>query len=135
MTHNRVLPILSKIPSCVLGRYMRLFFLMLFTAWCLAGCSVTPAQPDSYPFGLNVGDDVIITTKNSSEYKFTILEITDSSIVGKSVVLPKEEIDFIRLHDGDVIYRSTTKKFSDFTAGVFGAITLVMILVTPFIFN
>jgi hypothetical protein len=92
---------------------MRIFFLASVVLMSLASCSGTNTKESEISDYLSVGDMVVLRTKNSSEYEFEVIGITDSAIIGESIVVPLQDIHTARIKHGDVIYETTGKQISD----------------------
>ena len=92
---------------------MRVFFLVSVVLMSLAGCSGTNTKESAISDYLSVGDTIFLRTKNSSEYEFEVVGITDSAIIGDSIVVPLQDIHTARIKHGDVIYDTTGKQISD----------------------
>jgi hypothetical protein len=96
----------------------------------ISACSNIQTKDSPNPYGLSVGDTVVLVTKNSAQYEFEITELTDSAIVGESVNVPLSDIKSAKRKEGEV---APTSKLEQISVAAFGYIFLLMILVTPFI--
>ena len=109
---------------------MRLLCLVVVALTLLLACSEIQTKEASSPYGLAVGDTVVLVTKSSAHYEFEITELTDSAIVGEAVNVPLGDIKSVRRKEDGVAPPSTLEQIS---VGVLGITVLLMILVAPFI--
>jgi PDZ domain-containing secreted protein len=73
--------------------------IFIFTTIIFLALSCAPTYAPVYPEPVNIktiikpGDTVKVTTKDNIEYEFEVVNITEDSIIGKSVTLRFEDID------------------------------------------
>ena len=73
-----------------------LHYLIIVYLICMTGCTdFRRLQIDdsaTNPYDLSVGDTVLLVTNNDQRFEFEITDITSTSLVGKHVVIPFDQI-------------------------------------------
>ena len=111
----------------------RLFQIILLLSFLgLAGCTeFSTLQRDgsraSNPYGLAVGDTVLLVTQDSQHYEFRVTQISDTAVIGEHVEIPFEQIKIAQKQEYDEV---ETLKAVGMTAfyGVVIALCVVMLI-------
>lgn len=84
------------------------YVLVMSCLFQLLGCSSFQAVEkggtnNANPYGLSVGDRVLLVTKDAQHYEFEVTGFTDTAILGKHVELPLDQIKIAKRSEFDTL--------------------------------
>jgi hypothetical protein len=106
-------------------------YLLIVSMIHMVGCtefrSLQRAEGVSNPYGVSVGDTVLLVTTDAQHFEFKITDLTETAIIGDHVEIPFDEISVAKKQEIDEA--KTAKAVGGPILGI-GAVWLIFLMLT-----